>query len=41
MEFLIPIVVVAVVFGILGCWIASQKRRDQTEGFILNDPIDG
>lgn len=37
MEFLIPIVVVAVVvvFGILGCWIASQKRRDQTEGFIL------
>jgi hypothetical protein len=36
MEILIPVVVVvALVFGILGSWIAGQKRKDGGEGFIL------
>ena len=35
MQILVLLGVVGVVFGILGCWIASQKHRSEGEGFIL------
>ena len=29
---IVAVVVVAVVFGVLGAWVASQKGRNTTEG---------
>lgn len=30
------LVVMAVIFGILGSWIAKQRGRDNTEGFVVS-----
>jgi hypothetical protein len=32
---LVFVAVIAVAFSLLGAWVASQKRRDPFEGFIL------